>query len=121
MCAEALVVAAVVRQCRNSLLSASINQALTTCLLWCGLFVLSSPPATAGLSLAACSSSSTQHNGAQQQLTAQALQQQVLAAVTACGAAQAAALEQLQPAAAQLQEQEQAVRCVGCLEGGACC
>jgi hypothetical protein len=48
----------------------------------------------------------------QQQLEPQELQQQVLAAVAACIQAQADALERLKPAAAALQQQDNAARCV---------
>jgi hypothetical protein len=48
----------------------------------------------------------------QQQLEPQELQQQVLVAVAACIQAQADALEQLKPAAAALQQQDIAARCV---------
>jgi hypothetical protein len=48
----------------------------------------------------------------QQQLQPEELQQQVLSAVVACIQAQADALEQLKPAAAALQQQDMAARCV---------
>jgi hypothetical protein len=52
----------------------------------------------------------TAHLQQQQRTAAGALQQQVLSAVAACTQACREALEQLQPAAAQLQEQDAAVR-----------
>lgn len=52
----------------------------------------------------------TRQQQQQQQLKPEQLQQQVLQAIHGCLRAEAAALEQLQPAAAQLQEQDLAVR-----------
>ena len=56
--------------------------------------------------------SRNQQQQQQQQLEPQELQQQVLVAVAACIQAQADALEQLKPAAAALQQQDIAARCV---------